>query len=85
MKQTPQTHPQELEDELDLIREKLVRNVGLSNLRMEVFRSINEAASKGWDVGFRMAFRLWLSSFNTDSATECFTAVQRLKEKMKDA
>lgn len=22
----------------------------------------------------------WLSTFNTDSATECFTAVQRLKE-----
>ena len=25
----------------------------------------------------------WLSSFNTDSATECFTAVQRLKESVK--
>ncbi len=24
----------------------------------------------------------WLSSFNTDSATECFTAVQRLKESL---
>ena len=27
---------------------------------------------------------LWLSSFNTDSATECFTAVQQLKEKTKE-
>jgi len=27
----------------------------------------------------------WLSSFNTESATCCFTAVQQLKEKMKDA
>ena len=26
----------------------------------------------------------WLSTFNTDSATECFTAVQRLKEKIND-
>lgn len=26
----------------------------------------------------------WLSSFNTDSATECFTAVQRLKESLND-
>lgn len=26
----------------------------------------------------------WLSSFNTDSATECFTAVQRLKESVDD-
>jgi len=25
----------------------------------------------------------WLSSFNTDSATECFTAVQHLKEKIE--
>ena len=25
----------------------------------------------------------WLSTFNTDSATECFTAVQRLKESIK--
>ena len=27
---------------------------------------------------------LWLSSFNTESATCCFTAVQQLKERMKD-
>lgn len=27
-------------------------------------------------------FVSWLSSFNTDSATECFTAVQQLKEKL---
>ncbi len=26
----------------------------------------------------------WLSSFNTDSATECFTAIQRLKESVDD-
>ena len=26
----------------------------------------------------------WLLSFNTDSATECFTAVQRLKEGLND-
>ena len=25
----------------------------------------------------------WLSTFNTDSATECFTAVQELKKQMK--
>jgi hypothetical protein len=24
----------------------------------------------------------WLCTFNTDSATECFTAVQQLKEKL---
>lgn len=26
----------------------------------------------------------WLSSFNTDSATECFTAVQELKKRLED-
>ena len=26
----------------------------------------------------------WLSTFNTESATECFTAVQRLKESVND-
>lgn len=26
----------------------------------------------------------WLSSFNTESATECFTAVQRLKERVNE-
>ena len=26
----------------------------------------------------------WLQTFNTDSATECFTAVQRLKESVND-
>lgn len=26
----------------------------------------------------------WLSTFNTDSATECFTAIQQLKEKTKE-
>ena len=26
----------------------------------------------------------WLSTFNTDSVTECFTAVQRLKESVND-
>lgn len=26
----------------------------------------------------------WLESFNTESATECFTAVQQLKEQMNE-
>lgn len=26
----------------------------------------------------------WLSTFNTESATECYTAVQRLKERMNE-
>lgn len=26
----------------------------------------------------------WLKTFNTESATECFTAVQQLKERMNE-
>lgn len=29
------------------------------------------------------SFEEWLSSFNTDSATECFTAVQELKRRLE--
>ena len=32
----------------------------------------------------KVRMKNWLSTFNTDSATECFTAVQRLKEKVND-
>ena len=31
---------------------------------------------------FTPTAQAWLSTFNTDSATECFTAVQELKEKV---
>ena len=31
---------------------------------------------------FTPTAQAWLSTFNTDSATECFTAVQQLKEKL---
>jgi hypothetical protein len=33
---------------------------------------------------FTPTAQAWLSSFNTDSATECFTAVQELKERLED-
>lgn len=43
-----------------------------------------------WMMGYNKAIddaiatvKEWLSSFNTDSATECFTAVQELREKIK--
>lgn len=29
-------------------------------------------------------FKEWLQTFNTESATECFTTVQRLKESVND-
>ena len=32
---------------------------------------------------FTPTAQAWLSTFNTDSATECFTAVQELKKKLE--
>lgn len=40
---------------------------------------------KAYELGMQTSFEEWLSSFNTDSAPQCFNAVQQLKEKMKDA
>lgn len=39
---------------------------------------------KAYELGKTESFEDWLNSFNTDSATECFTAVQQLKEKTKE-
>ncbi len=39
---------------------------------------------KAYELGMQTSFEDWLNSFNTDSATECFTAVQQLKEKTKE-
>ena len=37
---------------------------------------------KAYELGKAESFEEWLSSFNTESATCCFTAVQELKEKL---
>lgn len=37
---------------------------------------------KAYELGKAESFEEWLSSFNTESATCCFTAVQQLKEKL---
>ena len=48
----------------------------------------SEDGNDEWDtmraVANGTSLKDWLSTFNTDSATECFTAVQRLKEKIYD-
>lgn len=46
---------------------------------------INVSVSEGKEVAFVKKDLLlqWLSSFNTDSATECLTAVQELKKEME--
>ena len=36
------------------------------------------------EEGFDEALRKWLSSFDTNSATECFTAVNILKQRLED-
>ena len=40
---------------------------------------INEALDTIIEHAERQSYEEWLSTFNTDSATECFTAVQELK------
>ena len=37
---------------------------------------------KAYELGKTESFEEWLSSFNTESAPQCFNAVQQLKEKL---
>ena len=39
---------------------------------------------KAYELGKIESFEEWLSSFNTESAPQCFTAVQELKKKLED-
>lgn len=39
---------------------------------------------KAYELGMQTSFEEWLASFNTESATECFTAVQELKKKIME-
>lgn len=39
---------------------------------------------KAYELRMQTSFEEWLSSFNTESATCCFTAVQELKKKLED-
>lgn len=62
------------EDVLDLAK----KGVLISNGSYEsVCKAINELPP------VMPKLQEWLSSFNTESATECFTAVQELREKIK--
>lgn len=45
---------------------------------------INEALDTIIEKAERQSYEDWLKTFNTDSATECFTAVQRLKESVNE-
>ena len=38
---------------------------------------------KAYELGMQTSFEEWLKSFDTDSATECFTAVQELKKRLE--
>ena len=38
---------------------------------------------KAYELGKTESFEEWLSSFNTESATACFTAVQELKKRLE--
>lgn len=38
---------------------------------------------KAYELGMQTSFEEWLSTFNTDRASECFTAVQELKKRLE--
>ena len=38
---------------------------------------------KAYELGMQISFEEWLASFNTESATCCFTAVQELKKRLE--
>ena len=37
---------------------------------------------KAYELGMQISFEEWLASFNTESAPQCFNAVQQLKDKL---
>lgn len=39
---------------------------------------------KAYELGKTESFEEWLNTFNTDSATACYTAVQELKKRLED-
>lgn len=59
--------------------EKDFKNIGADAL--EVVGSLNIASMSLAELHI-WVLQDWLSTFNTDSATDCFTAVQRLKESL---
>ena len=52
----------------------------------KTYESISRCSVIDIPLGFAIKngtpLKEWLSSFNTDSATECFTAIQELKKKV---
>lgn len=54
----------------------------------EIYKQFMEDRIKTIDVLHAVRYgkplKDWLKTFNTDSATECFTAVQQLKERINE-
>lgn len=62
--------------------------IDISKLIYEHAKEQSEDSNDEWDamraIANGISLKDWLKTFNTDSATECFTAVQRLKERMNE-
>ena len=58
---------------------KLIVDIPIEHYNHIVYEDdgIDELRKK---IADSISLKEWLSSFNTDSATECFTAIQKLKE-----
>ena len=70
-----------------LIPHEVQRNIELSIIA-EILQDISESlaylcSEKGDCTKTDVSVKEWLESFNTESATECFTAVQRLKDEVE--
>lgn len=59
-------------------------NMGEQKEALETaIKALEQQPLHGYKIDmFTPTAQAWLSTFNTDSATECFTAVQELKEKL---
>lgn len=68
------------------IKEKIANAKPSSSLFRELTENMTEEEIQETVIQAKVEARLyeWLMSFNTDSATECFTAVQELKRRLED-
>lgn len=68
------------------VKEKIANAKPSSSLFRELTENMTEKEIQETVIQAKVEARLyeWLMSFNTESATACFTAVQQLKEKMNE-
>lgn len=71
---------------VNAIKEKIANAKPSSSLFSELTENMSEEEILETVIQAKVRARLyeWLTSFNTNSATECFTAVQELKKRIEE-